>query len=137
MNRVMRWVASHRFNGLVIGGFSERAWRMDHCAINPGRFHLGQRLVVRIRGILAMMGARFSVLPDMDLGIDYQHGAVLGSAAYGYIAQPTRSVWALKKWPFVLVTYSVVMSGPPKQQLVGRFAATGCVSRTRPVGEKT
>ena len=59
------------------------------------------------------------------------------SASYGYIAQPTRSVCALKKWPFVLVTNSVVRSAPPKQQLVGRFAGTGCVSSTRPVGENT
>ena len=58
-------------------------------------------------------------------------------SVYGYIAHPTRFVSALKKCPCVVVTKSVVMSGPPKQQLVGRIAGTGCVSSTRPVGENT
>jgi hypothetical protein len=56
---------------------------------------------------------------------------------YGHMAQPTRSVCALKKCPCVVVTKSVVRSGPPKQQFVGRLAGTGCVSSTRPVGENT
>src|SRR5262245_40392555 len=56
---------------------------------------------------------------------------------HGYIAQPTRFVCALKKCPCVLVINTVVMSGPPKHTLVGRFAATGCVSNTRPLGENT
>src|SRR5262249_18861008 len=150
-------VAAHRFDGVGIHGIPERARRMDHRAIDPGRFHLRQRLVVRIRGVLAMMGAHLSVLPDVDLRIDYQHWLLLKNASavrrqrsagsnyelrltnygHGYITQPTRSVCALKKWPFVLVTNIVVMSGPPKQTLVGRLAGTGCVSSTRPEGENT
>src|SRR5687768_237149 len=47
-------VALHRFDGVGVDGVAERAGRMDHRTVDPGRFHLGQRLVVRIRGVLAM-----------------------------------------------------------------------------------
>ena len=41
------------------------------------------------------------------------------------MAQPTRSVSALKKWPSAEVTYRVDRPGPPKQQLVGLRQAMG------------
>ena len=71
-------MAAYRFDGVGIDGFAQRAGRMDHRAIDPGRFHLVQRGVVRIRGVLAMVGTHPAVLPDMDLRIDYQHELLLG-----------------------------------------------------------
>ncbi len=44
-------------------------------ASTPGRFHLGQRIVDPVGRDLAMVRAHLSVLPDVDLGIDYQHAS--------------------------------------------------------------
>ena len=65
---------AHRLDGEDVDGFAERAGRMDHRAIDPGRGHLGQRIIGRIGRDLAMLRAHLAVLPEVDLGIDDQHG---------------------------------------------------------------
>src|SRR5207245_9746921 len=65
---------AHRFDSEDVDGFAERAGRMDHRAIDPGRGHLGQRIIGRIGRDLAMLRAHLAVLPEVDLGIDDQHG---------------------------------------------------------------
>src|SRR2546422_3106046 len=40
--------------------------RMDHGAIDPGRGHLGQRVVGRIGRDLTMVRAHLAVLPEVD-----------------------------------------------------------------------
>ncbi|MBI2206577.1 MAG: hypothetical protein HYU41_22310 [Candidatus Rokubacteria bacterium] len=54
---------------------------MDHRAIDAGRSHLGQRIVDRVRRDLAMVRAHLAVLPEVDLGIDDQHGPVVDEDA--------------------------------------------------------
>jgi hypothetical protein len=67
-------VLAHRFDGEHVDGLAERAGRVDHRAIDAGRGHLGERVVDRVRGDLAMVRAHLAVLPEVDLGIDDQHG---------------------------------------------------------------
>ena len=67
-------VQARRLDGENVDRLAERAGRMDHRAIDPGRGHLGQRIVDRIGRDLAMVRAHLAVLPDVDLGIDDQHG---------------------------------------------------------------
>ncbi len=67
-------VSAHRLDGQHVDRLAERAGRMDHRAIDAGRSHLGQRVIDRIRGNLAMVRAHPAVLPEVDLGIDDQHG---------------------------------------------------------------
>src|SRR6267143_3036768 len=55
---------------------------MDHRAIDPGRGHLGQRIIDREGRDLAMLRAHLAVLPEVDLGIDDQHGVLLRGTAY-------------------------------------------------------
>jgi hypothetical protein len=50
---------------------------MDDRAVHAGGLHLRQRILGRIGRILAVMRAHLPVLPDVDLGIDYQHGLLL------------------------------------------------------------
>src|SRR5262249_52006726 len=45
------------FYCISIDSLAERAWRMNHRAVDARRLHLGQRLLVRVRGVLAMMRA--------------------------------------------------------------------------------
>src|SRR5439155_19609268 len=73
---------AHRFDSEDVDGFAERAGRMDHRAIDPGRGHLGQRIVDRKGRDLAMLRAHLAVLPEVDLGIDDQHGVLLRGTAY-------------------------------------------------------
>ena len=68
---------THRLDGEHVDRLAERAGRMDHRAIDAGRGHLGQRIVDRIRRDLAMVRAHLAVLPEVDLGIDDQHGVLL------------------------------------------------------------
>src|SRR5262249_26941722 len=79
-------VAPHRLDRVGVDGIAKGTRRMDYRAIDPGRLHLRERLVVRVRGVLAMVRAHLPVLPDMDLGVDYQHlflrsKAVMGQAS--------------------------------------------------------
>ena len=67
-------VQAGRLDGENVDRLAERAGRMDHRAIDPGRGHLGQRIIDRIGRDLAMVRAHLAVLPDVDLGIDDQHG---------------------------------------------------------------
>jgi hypothetical protein len=76
-------VEAHRLDGKNVDCLAERAGRMDHRTIDSGRGHLGQRIIDRIGRDLAMVGAHLSVLPDMDLGIDYQHGFLLAIIEIG------------------------------------------------------
>src|SRR5437879_3980875 len=46
---------AHRFDSEDVDGFAERAGRMDHRSIDPGRGHLGQRSIARSRPIRPMM----------------------------------------------------------------------------------
>ena len=64
----------HRLDGELVGRFAERARRMDHRGIDAGRLHFGERIVDPVSRDLAMVRAHLSVLPDVDLGIDDQHG---------------------------------------------------------------
>src|SRR5262249_39102976 len=68
-------VRSHRFDSEHVDRLAERARRMDHGTIDPGRGHLGQRIVGRIGWDLAMMPAHLAVLPEVDLRVDDQHGS--------------------------------------------------------------
>src|SRR5712664_3953899 len=72
-------VPAHRFDGENVDGLAERAGRMDHRAIDPGRGHLGQRIIDRKGRDLAMLRAHLAVLPELDLGIDDQHGVLLAA----------------------------------------------------------
>ncbi len=65
-------VAASRFDGENVDRLAERAGRMDNRTIDSRRSHLGQRIIDRIGRNLAMVGAYPAVLPDVDLGIDYQ-----------------------------------------------------------------
>jgi hypothetical protein len=69
-------VQARRLDGENVDRLAERAGRMDHRAIDPGRGHLGQRIIDRIGRDLAMVRAHLAVLPDVDLGIDDQHGVL-------------------------------------------------------------
>jgi hypothetical protein len=40
---------------------------MDHGTVDACRIHLGQRILVRVRRILSVMGDHPTVVPDMDL----------------------------------------------------------------------
>ena len=60
-------VLAHRLDGVNVDRLTERAGRMDHRTIDPGRGHLGQRIIDRIGRNLAMVGAHLAVLPDVDL----------------------------------------------------------------------
>ena len=70
-------VQARSLDGENVDRLAERAGRMDHRAIDPGRGHFGQRIIDRIGRDLAMVRAHLAVLPDVDLGIDDQHGLLL------------------------------------------------------------
>src|SRR5712691_8278955 len=72
-------VPAHRLDGENVDGLAERARRMNHRAIDPSRGHLGQRIIDRIGRDLAMVRAHLAVLPEVDLGIDDQHGVLLAA----------------------------------------------------------
>src|SRR5881296_2028187 len=72
-------VPAHRLHGEHVDRLAQRAGRMDHRAIDPGRGHLGQRIIDRIGRDLAMLRAHLAVLPEVDLGIDDQHGVLLAA----------------------------------------------------------
>ena len=79
-------------DGENVDRLAERAGRMDHGAIDPGRGHLGQRIIDRIGRDLAMVRAHLAVLPDVDLGIDDQHGFLLMTTGHDR-ARPGHRCW--------------------------------------------
>src|SRR5205085_3734450 len=69
-------VLAYRLDSKNVDGLAERAGRMDHRAIDLGRGHLRERVIDRIGRNLAMVRAHLAVLPEVDLGIDDQHGVL-------------------------------------------------------------
>src|SRR5207245_11057935 len=72
-------VPARRLDGENVDRLADRTGRMDHRAIDPGRRHLGPRIIDRIGRDLAMLRAHLAVLPEVDLGIDDQHGFLLAA----------------------------------------------------------
>ena len=55
-------------------GFRQGAWRMQQRGVHPGGGHLRQRIFHGVGTHLPVIGGHCFILPDMDLGIDGQHG---------------------------------------------------------------
>src|SRR5262249_27897703 len=70
-----------RLDRLDVDRLAERRGRMQHRRIDPGFFHLGQRVVHIIGRNLPVMRRHLAVFPDVDLRIDDQHGFLLDTAS--------------------------------------------------------
>src|SRR5439155_24690219 len=67
-------IRARGLDGEEVDRLAERARRMEHRRVHPGRRHLGQRVVDRIGWYLTVVSAHLAVLPEVDLGIDVQAG---------------------------------------------------------------
>src|SRR5262245_28333967 len=75
-NAELARVSLHGVEREHVHRLAERAGWVNDRAVDPGRRHLGQRVVDRVGRDLTMVRAHLAVLPEMNLGIDDQHGSL-------------------------------------------------------------